>query len=271
MLIRAFCAGMLLVSSCDGAPRGAGPTAEAHAPTPAASRAKRPAGSQTMKEDRYADEREAMVLEQIEGRGITAPRVREAMRKVPRHRFVAERFAHEAYTDQPLPIEAGQTISQPYIVALMTQTLGLPAWREAHTGQQPKVLDVGTGSGYQAAVLAEMGAQVVSIEREESLADEARDRLESLGYQVTVVVGDGSGGAPSEAPFAAIVVAAAAPAVPQPLVDQLLPDGRLVIPIGGRWEQEIVLVRPTAGGFTRDLVEQAVFVPLLGEHGFAER
>lgn len=208
---------------------------------------------------------------QLEKRGIRDEQVLRAMRAVPRERFVPINVAAMAYEDGALPIGKGQTISQPYIVALMTQTLGLPAWQAGHDGQQPKVLDVGTGSGYQAAVLAEMGAQVVSIERDESLAGDARDRLESLGYHVTVVVGDGSRGAPSEAPFAAIVVAAAAPAVPQPLVDQLLPDGRLVIPIGGRWEQEIVLVRPTEDGFTRELVEQAVFVPLLGEHGFAER
>jgi len=208
---------------------------------------------------------------QLERRGIRDEQVLRAMRAVPRERFVPINAAAMAYEDGALPIGRGQTISQPYIVALMTQTLGLPGWQAAHSGQRPKVLDVGTGSGYQAAVLAEMGAQVISIERDESLAGEAHDRLESLGYDVTVIVGDGSSGSPSEAPFAAIVVAAAAPAVPQPLVDQLLPDGRLVIPIGGRWEQEIVLVRPTADGFTRELVEQAVFVPLLGEHGFAER
>lgn len=208
---------------------------------------------------------------QLERRGIRDQSVLRAMRAVPRERFVPANAATMAYEDGALPIGKGQTISQPYIVALMTQALGLPAWQAAHGGQRPKVLDVGTGSGYQAAVLAEMGAQVISIERDASLADEARERLESLGYAVTVTVGDGSSGSPSEAPFAAIVVAAAAPAVPQPLVEQLLSDGRLVIPIGGRWEQEILLVRPTADGFTREVVEQAVFVPLLGEHGFAER
>jgi protein-L-isoaspartate(D-aspartate) O-methyltransferase len=208
---------------------------------------------------------------QLERRGIRDDAVLRAMRAVPRERFVPLDVASMAYEDGALPIGKGQTISQPYIVARMTEALGLPDWQTAHGGQRPKVLDVGTGSGYQAAVLAQMNARVVSIEREDSLAREARDRLAALGYDVTVLVGDGSGGAPAHGPFAGIVVGAAAPAVPQPLVEQLLPDGRLIIPVGGRWEQEIVLVRPAPEGYTRELVETAVFVPLLGEHGFAER
>ena len=207
---------------------------------------------------------------QLERRGIHDEAVLRAMRAVPREQFVPRDVAAMAYDDGALPIGKGQTISQPYIVARMTQALGIPEWPAAHGGQPATVLDVGTGSGYQAAILAEMGARVLSIEREPSLAEEARERLATLGYSVTVMVGDGSGGAPSEAPFAGIVVAAAAPAVPQPLVEQLLPDGRLVIPIGGRWEQEILLVRPTSDGFSRELVEPAVFVPLLGEYGFRE-
>jgi protein-L-isoaspartate(D-aspartate) O-methyltransferase len=133
------------------------------------------------------------------------------------------------------------------------------------------VLDVGTGSGYQAAVLAEMGAEVVSIERDEELADRARGLLAELGYSVKVIVGDGSGGISDEAPYAGIVVAAAAPSVPVPLVEQLLPDGRLVIPIGTRREQSVTLVRPTDDGFIQDVIEPAVFVPLLGKHGFHDR
>ncbi len=176
-----------------------------------------------------------------------------------------------AYEDGALSIGHGQTISQPYIVAHMTEALALPAWLVAHGGERPKVLDVGTGSGYQAAVLAEMGARVISIELDTALAEDARQRLESLGYDIDVIVGDGSRGAPGEAPFAAIVVGAAAPEIPQPLVEQLLPDGRLVIPVGPRWQQEIVIVRPTAEGFSRESMEPAVFVPLLGEHGFGER
>jgi protein-L-isoaspartate(D-aspartate) O-methyltransferase len=204
---------------------------------------------------------------QLEARGITDPRVLAAMRAVPRERFVPPDLRHLAYEDGALPIGRGQTISQPYIVAVMTQALALPAVE----GGRPKVLDVGTGSGYQAAVLAQMGAQVISIEREPNLAEQAREVLAELGYDVAVIVGDGSNGVPVEAPFEGILVAAASPDVPVPLVEQLKPDGRLVIPIGSRFEQVITLVRRTDDGFTREPVEHAVFVPLLGEHGFADR
>jgi protein-L-isoaspartate(D-aspartate) O-methyltransferase len=209
------------------------------------------------------------IADQLERRGIKDAEVLRAMRAVPREKFVPVDMRGSAYADGALPIGHGQTISQPYIVASMTQTLALPAWRDAHNGEQPKVLDVGTGSGYQAAVLAEMGANVVSIEREPELADSARRVLEELGYEVKVIVGDGSVGAPDEARFAGIVVAAAAPQVPVPLVEQLLPDGRLVLPIGTRLSQVITLVQPTDDGFVQEPVEPAVFVPLLGEHGFS--
>ena len=211
------------------------------------------------------------IAEQLERRGIKDPEVLRAMAAVPRELFVPPDMRHLAYMDGALPIGRGQTISQPYIVARMTESLALPAWREEHGAERPKVLDVGTGSGYQAAVLAEMGAQVVSIELEPELAERARQALSSLGYDVDVQVGDGSNGAPDEAPFAGILAAAAAPQVPVPLVEQLLPDGRLVIPIGTRWEQVITLVRRTDDGFTQEPVEPAVFVPLLGDHGFGER
>jgi protein-L-isoaspartate(D-aspartate) O-methyltransferase len=141
----------------------------------------------------------------------------------------------------------------------------------AHDAARPRVLDVGTGSGYQAAVLAQMGAEVVSIERETDLAERARRRLTGLGYEVEVRVGDGSAGIPDSGPYAGIVVAAAAPQVPVPLVDQLLPDGRLVIPIGNRFEQMITLIRRLPDGFSREPIEPAVFVPLVGEHGFSDR
>jgi protein-L-isoaspartate(D-aspartate) O-methyltransferase len=219
---------------------------------------------------RRAGADEDWVTTQLVRRGIADEEVLRAMRAVPRERFVPAQMAKSAYEDGAMPIGHGQTISQPYIVASMTQALGLAAWRAAHGGERPLVLDVGTGSGYQAAVLAEMGAQVVSIEREADLADTARRVLAGLGYQVEVILGDGSAGVPERAPFAGIVVAAASPDVPAPLVEQLLPDGRLVIPIGTRSEQVLTLVRPTTEGFTREAMEPAVFVPLLGEHGFAE-
>jgi protein-L-isoaspartate(D-aspartate) O-methyltransferase len=209
---------------------------------------------------------------QLERRGIADPAVLAAMRRVPRERFVAEEMRAAAYDDGALPIGHGQTISQPYIVALMTQALRLPEWSAAHGGDRPRVLDIGTGSGYQAAVLAEMGAEVLSIERDEQLAQQAQARLSELDYPVVVVVGDGSKGKPDEAPFAGIIVAAAAPAVPQPLVGQLLPDGRLVIPVGSRYEQAVTLVRPGPDdSYSQEVIEPAVFVPLLGEHGFADR
>ncbi len=219
---------------------------------------------------RWFGRREDWATAQLERRGIHDPDVLRAMRAVPRERFVPAELRRSAYDDGALPIGHGQTISQPYIVASMTQSLALGDWSAAHDGAQPRVLDVGTGSGYQAAVLAHLGANVISIEREPELADRARDLLKALGYRVSVVVGDGSAGVPDEAPFAGIVVAAASPEIPVPLVEQLLPDGRLVIPIGTRRDQVITLVRPTDDGFTREPLEPAVFVPLVGEHGFAE-
>lgn len=208
---------------------------------------------------------------QLESRGIRDPAVLQAMRAVPRERFVPEDMRELAYEDGALPIGHGQTISQPYIVARMTELLALDAWRAAHQGATPPVLDVGTGSGYQAAVLAHMGMNVTSVELEPELAERAREVLGQLGYTVRVIVGDGSQGAPDWAPFAGIVTAAAAPDVPAPLAEQLLPDGRLVIPLGTRFEQVITVVRRDDGGFRRDPVEPAVFVPLLGEHGFGGR
>jgi protein-L-isoaspartate(D-aspartate) O-methyltransferase len=213
---------------------------------------------------------ERMVRTQLVARGLNDETVLDAMRRVPRHRFVPDHLADAAYSDNALPIGRGQTISQPFIVALMTQALALPAWRAAHPQQPLRVLDVGTGSGYQAAVLAEMGAQVVSIERDAELAAAAEQLLDDLGYTVQVIVGDGSAGMPEHAPYAAIVVAAASPSVPEPLVEQLEPDGRLVIPIGGRFEQQLIVVQPTDEGYRTRLLEAAVFVPLVGEFGFRE-
>ncbi len=207
---------------------------------------------------------------QLENRGIRDPAVLRAMRAVPRERFVPAEQRRAAYDDGALPIGHGQTISQPYIVASMTQALALTAWSNAHDGERPKVLDVGTGSGYQAAVLAEMGARVVSIERDPELAAGARRILTELGYEVQLEVGDGSAGVPSAGPFAGIIVAAASPQVPVPLVEQLLADGRLVIPLGNRSGQVIALIKRTEDGFSREPIEPAMFVPLVGEHGFTE-
>jgi protein-L-isoaspartate(D-aspartate) O-methyltransferase len=212
-----------------------------------------------------------MVRTQLEARGVRDRGVLAAMRAVPRHRFVPADLVGHAYDDGALPIGQGQTISQPYIVARMTEALRLPAWRRAHPSDSLRVLDVGTGSGYQAAVLAQLGAEVISIERNAELAARAQQLLKELGYQIKVIVGDGSNGAPDYAPFAGIVVAAASPDVPSPLVEQLHPDGRLVLPVGPRYEQRIMLVRREGDGTVAEPLEPAVFVPLLGEHGFSER
>jgi protein-L-isoaspartate(D-aspartate) O-methyltransferase len=212
-----------------------------------------------------------MITSQLERRGLRDAAVLAAMRAVPRERFVPADMLDRAYDDNALPIGRGQTISQPYIVALMTEALQLPAWQAAHPSDPLRVLDVGTGSGYQAAVLAEMGAEVVSIERDAELAEQARSRLLDLGYEIDVIVGDGSAGAPDHAPFAGIVVAAAAPEVPAPLVAQLADDARLVVPVGGRYEQRLTVVRRQDGKTVTEPIEAAVFVPLVGKHGFSER
>ena len=208
--------------------------------------------------DAFAAARERMVRETIEARGVRDPRVLRAMRAVPRHRFVPPAHRDRAYADRPVPIGEGQTASQPYIVALMTELA------EVQPGE--KVLEVGTGSGYQAAVLAEMGARVFTIEILEPLALRARETLRELGYDaVRVRVGDGYRGWPSEAPFDAILVTAAAPRIPEPLLEQLAPGGRLVAPVGGSGGQELVVVTRTPAGFERRRVIPVRFVPMTGE------
>jgi protein-L-isoaspartate(D-aspartate) O-methyltransferase len=206
-----------------------------------------------------------MVDEQLAARDITDRSVLAAMAAVPRHRFVAATEQTDAYEDRPLPIGAGQTISQPYLVAFTLQALDV---RSGGT-----VLDVGTGSGYQAAVLAEMGALVTSIECVPSLAVDARVRLADLGYAVGVVEGDGSVGWPPGAPYDAIVVAASGPSVPDELVAQLNVGGRLVMPVGGRRHgQQLVRVTRTAGGSggnVRETLLPVSFVPLLGGAGWS--
>ncbi|MCQ8893325.1 MAG: protein-L-isoaspartate(D-aspartate) O-methyltransferase [Methanolinea sp.] len=214
--------------------------------------------------DPWEKEREAMVEHQIAARGIADRRVLDAMRKVPRHLFVPAGYESAAYRDFPLPIGHGQTISQPYIVALMTELLAV--------SPGDRVLEVGAGSGYQAAVLATLGAEVISMERIPEVARIAEGNLRRAGYTgVRVVVGDGTRGYPSAAPYQGIIITAAAPAVPEPLVDQLAEGGRLVAPVGGRDLQELVRLEKRGGKVTRTSHGGVVFVPLLGEFGWEGR
>lgn len=214
------------------------------------------------KQDKYARERERMVREQLLGRDITDQRVLQAMREVPRHEFVPRRQRRRAYDDGPVRLEHDQTISQPYIVALMSQML------ELQGGET--VLEIGTGSGYQAAVLSLLAAVVHTIERIPELAQAARKRLEALGFEnVRVYEQDGSNGLPEHAPYQGIVVAAAAPRAPEPLKEQLAVGGRLVVPVGGHEGQILELwQRSESGDFNRRRVAPVAFVPLLGEHGW---
>ena len=201
--------------------------------------------------------REEMVVAQIEARGVRDARTLAAMRKVPRHLFVPAAVAAEAYSDHPLPIGEGQTISQPYIVAFMTEALGL---RGGET-----VLEVGTGSGYQAAVLAEIAARVYTIEIVAPLAEEARERLARLGYRnVEVRAGDGYQGWPERAPFDAVIVTAAAPRVPEPLKQQLRDGGRLVIPVGDS-DQELMVITRRGTRYDEARVLPVRFVPMTGK------
>ena len=202
-----------------------------------------------------------MVERQLEARGIRDRGVLDAMRKVPRELFAAESERGRAYADVPLPIGHGQTISQPYMVALICETAGVRPGN--------RVLDVGAGSGYQAAVLAEMGAEVHAIERVPELAALARANLARAGYQrVAVHVGDGSLGLPEEAPFDVIVVAAAAPRVPAALYEQLAPGGGLVVPVGGPREQRLELVVKSPEGPAVARSVSCRFVPLVGAGGY---
>ena len=207
--------------------------------------------------------RAVMLSVQLRARGIVNERVLAAMATVPRERFVPAGSRDLAYADRAVPIGAGQTISQPLMVALMTQLLDPPPGC--------RVLEIGTGSGYQAAVLAAMGCDVLGIERLPELADAARQRVEALAYgdRVEVRVGDGSLGSPADAPWSRIIVAAAAPAVPDALVAQLADGGRLVIPVGGRWEQELILVERRGAGLATTNHGPCVFVPLRGAAGWA--
>jgi protein-L-isoaspartate(D-aspartate) O-methyltransferase len=203
-----------------------------------------------------------MVEDQLVRRGISDGRVLAAMRRVQRHRFVEEAFRERAYGDHPLPIGQEQTISQPYIVALMTSLLAL-------TGRE-KVLEVGTGSGYQTAVLAELARRVCSIERIPALAARARGALEALGYaNVWVRVGNGTLGWPDEAPFDCILVAAGGPTVPPPLFEQLVDGGRMVLPLGDQTGQTLTLVQSVGGHMRTRPCGDCHFVPLLGKYAWS--
>ncbi len=206
-------------------------------------------------------ERDRMVSHQLIRRGIEDERVLRAMRSVPRHEFVPGSLREHAYRDEPLAIGEGQTISQPYIVALMTEAL------QVRSGE--KILEIGTGSGYQAAVLAELGATVCTVERLPSLAAAARARLETLGYAtVHVVAGDGNDGFPAAAPYDAVLVTAAAREIPRAPLEQLRVMGRMVLPIGSEEAQELVRIWRTEEGFREDYLGGCRFVKLIGRHGW---
>lgn len=205
---------------------------------------------------------ERMVEEQLIARGIHDPATLQAMRTVPRHLFVDDAMAPCAYGDFPLPIGAGQTISQPFIVALMTQALGL----QGHE----RVLEIGTGSGYQAAVLSRICAKVYTIERIDSLLVRARKTFDRLHYHNIISrIDDGTTGWPSEAPFDGILVTAGGPKIPEPLIEQLADPGRLLIPVGDQYLQDLKLLEKRAGKISITTIEYVRFVSLIGAHGWA--
>jgi len=204
-----------------------------------------------------------MVDAQIRARGMRDERVLSAMEEVPRHLFVPPSLRESAYDDGPLPIGAGQTISQPFIVAEMTQALRL-------SGEE-KVLEIGTGSGYQTAILSRLCREVVTVERLPSLSEAARTRLDGLGVtNVVYVVGDGSLGCPDMAPYDRILSAAASPDVPTPWVEQLAEGGAVVLPMGGRYEQVLARVTKRGGKMHTEVLGGCRFVPLIGAYGFKE-
>ncbi|OQX16723.1 MAG: protein-L-isoaspartate O-methyltransferase [Desulfobulbaceae bacterium A2] len=206
-------------------------------------------------------QRERMVQEQLLTRGIYDPAVLAAMRTVPRHLFVEDALQSGAYGDHPLPIGGGQTISQPFIVALMTQALALRA--------EDRVLEIGTGSGYQAAILAQICARVYTIERINSLLVKSRRLFDRLHYHNIVSrLDDGTHGWPDEAPFDAIIVTAGGPEIPSPLLEQLADPGRLVMPVGSQTAQELVLLEKSGVTWSRRVVESVRFVNLVGAHGW---
>lgn len=211
----------------------------------------------------YESKRREMIEVQLRRRGLRDERVLEAMLAVPRHEFVLPAYVDAAYEDRPLPIGESETISQPYIVAAMTAA--------AQVEPGDRALEVGTGTGYQAAILAHLGAKVYTIERNFHLAESARARLARLGYEgIEVIWGDGSEGYPPAAPSQVIIVTAAAPAIPQPLLDQLADGGRLVVPVGDLQHQDLYLVFKHGDEIAKRLLDPCQFVPLIGKHGWPE-
>ncbi len=209
----------------------------------------------------YEKERKAMVEDQLRRRGIEDARILNAFLKVPRHEFVPRHLREDAYRDCPLPIGSGQTISQPYMVATMTA--------EAAVKEGDRVLEIGTGSGYQAAILAELADAIYSVERHENLSQRAKGILESLGYtNIHLKVADGTLGWESESPFSSIVVTAGAPHIPKPLVEQLAIGGKLVIPIEDGFAQVLYIVERTPSGVEKRRGERCTFVPLVGKFGW---
>jgi protein-L-isoaspartate(D-aspartate) O-methyltransferase len=211
--------------------------------------------------DPYFDTRRRMVEAQLRGRGIRDQRVLDAMLRIPRHEFVSEEYKSQAYEDHPIPIGESQTISQPFIVAASLQALNLQGTES--------VLEVGTGSGYQTALLATVARKVYSIERHAALAASSEAALDKLGINnVRVVVGDGSYGLVEFSPYDSILVSAAAPAIPRNLFEQLADGGRMVIPVGPQYSQELQLVRKVAGELVVEVIEGCRFVPLIGAGGY---
>lgn len=207
----------------------------------------------------YETLRQRMVNAQLRARGITDERVLDAMARVPRHEFAPERYRDQAYEDHPLPIGEGQTISQPYIVAIMLEALELKG--------PERVLEIGTGSGYVTALLAELAAEVISIERHQGLADASRELLARMEYKnIRVMAGDGSRGFPETAPYEAIIVSAAASQLPHEMVNQLAEGGHLIIPVGGDDSQQLQLIEKRNGQLRTALRELCRFVPLISEN-----
>ncbi len=219
----------------------------------------------SFKKPSLAEAQAQMVKKQLANRAITDARILKAMGEIPRHSFVDEDLWEQAYRDGPLPIGLGQTISQPYIVAYMTQALQLPGEGET------KVLEIGTGSGYQAAVLSRLVSQVYSVERLELLAVEARRRLLALNiHNVEIKVDDGGYGWAEHAPYDGILVTAAAPEIPAPLIPQLKEGAALVLPVGPRYQQDLYRLRRYGERTVKERLAPVAFVPLLGEHGWGD-